>query len=154
MSPPFGDRYAEFQLANQIEVCELEKSQARRDQEASRRVLEKNYAAGRPPLLLRNSGCPQKPEPRTNLPEWNVGYDCLDGSQYHQPDRVNTFHNYLVLQQEGSRCTENHQVFNNWTKRKNFSTEAVEQKAPPLPEPMPQEPWCDVSALLRARSSR
>ena len=46
------------------------------------------------------------------------GYDCDKGSFHHQPDRLNTYHNYLVLSDDGkAACTKNHQYFNNWTKR-------------------------------------
>lgn len=53
-----------------------------------------------------------------------TGYDCMTyGSFYHHPDRKNTYHNYLVLQDKlynnvPVSCTNNHQIFNNWTRRK------------------------------------
>ena len=49
-----------------------------------------------------------------------VGYNCLPGNVYQKTDKFNTFHNYLVLQdtEPPSACTENHQVYHNWTRRK------------------------------------
>jgi hypothetical protein len=49
-----------------------------------------------------------------------VGYNCLPGNIYQKTDDFNTFHNYLVLQdtEPPSACTENHQVYHNWTRRK------------------------------------
>lgn len=51
-----------------------------------------------------------------------VGYKCLPGNIYQQTDDFNTYHNYLVTSEDTSEtrvsCTKNHQVFNNWTKRK------------------------------------
>ncbi len=52
------------------------------------------------------------------------GYDCSTEYFYQTPDRLNTYHNYLVLQdkkinEKAVACTENHQYFRNWTRRKN-----------------------------------
>ena len=51
------------------------------------------------------------------------GYDCPTTNFYQTPDKLNTYHNYLVLQDDlinnvPVACIENHQYFNNWTKRK------------------------------------
>ena len=47
------------------------------------------------------------------------GFDCSTQEFYQLPDRLNTFHNYLVLEDEKPiLCTKNHQYYNNWTRRK------------------------------------
>lgn len=51
------------------------------------------------------------------------GYDCSTDPFYQTPDKFNTYHNYLVLQDDlinntPYSCTENHQHFRNWTRRK------------------------------------
>jgi hypothetical protein len=51
--------------------------------------------------------------------ELRSGYDALrDNSFYLQPQLKNTFHNYPVRQEDGMYCSENHQLFNNMTRRK------------------------------------
>ena len=52
------------------------------------------------------------------------GYDCSTDYFYQTPDKFNTYHNYLVLQDDLMNkrpvaCTENHQYYRNWTRRKN-----------------------------------
>lgn len=52
------------------------------------------------------------------------GYDCSTDPFYQTPDKLNTYHNYLVLQDDMLNdravvCTENHQHYRNWTRRKN-----------------------------------
>ncbi|QOI90192.1 hypothetical protein QKU58_gp139 [Pyramimonas orientalis virus] len=59
------------------------------------------------------------------------GYDCPTTPFYQTPDRMNTFHNYLVLEDDlihnlPVTCTQNHQYYNNCTRR----------KVPKLVEPM------------------
>lgn len=61
----------------------------------------------------------------TSNNDYCCGYECLtSNSFYHEPDKKNTYHNYLVLQDElyndeiPFHCTENHQIFRNWTRRK------------------------------------
>ena len=51
------------------------------------------------------------------------GFDCPNTDFYQPPDRLNTYHNYLVLQDDLKHnipvsCTENHQYYHNWTRRK------------------------------------
>lgn len=51
--------------------------------------------------------------------ELKSGYDAMkDNSFYLQPQLKNTFHNYPVKQDDGMYCSENHQLFNNMTRRK------------------------------------
>ena len=69
-----------------------------------------------------NGSCKGIPETENNIDSIDgcVGYACLPGNIYQETDTYNTFHNYLVLQDTEplTACTENHQVYNNWTKRK------------------------------------
>lgn len=47
------------------------------------------------------------------------GYEAIEGNSFYmQPQLKNTFHNYPVKQDDGMYCSENHQVFNNMTRRK------------------------------------
>ena len=75
------------------------------------------------------------------------GYDCSTQYFYHTPDKENTFHNYLVLQDELQHneavvCTNNHQYYNNWTRRKipvqpkekEINTNFLDQYFEPLPK--------------------
>jgi len=51
-----------------------------------------------------------------------AGYDNLqDNTFYLDPDENNTYHNYPVLQENGSYCSMNHQIFMNNTKRNTSS---------------------------------
>jgi hypothetical protein len=46
------------------------------------------------------------------------GYENLHDNTFHlQPEKKNTYHNYPVLQDNGSFCSMNHQLFMNHTKR-------------------------------------
>lgn len=48
------------------------------------------------------------------------GYDCDENSFFQQPEKRNTYHNYLVTNEKNNlACIQNHQYFNNWTKRNN-----------------------------------
>lgn len=58
-----------------------------------------------------------------------IGYECDKNSFYHQPEKRNTFHNYLVLN-NNSACTENHQYFNNWTRRNNEGSSFMRNDEP------------------------
>ena len=144
--------YSKFEDASNRQVCELEKVYESQNSTIFDKRFEKAHcesiSGGMPPLYGTHETCLVKPSGNHTIPNWKVGYDCLDGSQYLQPDRLNTFHNYLVLQEDGMRCTENHQVFNNWTKRKTPSLPRELEAAPPLPPLMPQQPMCDVFAAL------
>lgn len=47
-----------------------------------------------------------------------AGYENLNTNTFHlEPDKKNTYHNYPVLQDNGSFCSMNHQIFMNNTKR-------------------------------------
>lgn len=47
-----------------------------------------------------------------------AGYENLNANTFHlQPEKKNTYHNYPVLQENGSFCSMNHQIFMNHTKR-------------------------------------
>ena len=50
----------------------------------------------------------------------SIGYECLDETNdlLLTPDKHNTFKNYQVLHENGEMCSKNHQVYNNWTRRK------------------------------------
>lgn len=51
--------------------------------------------------------------------ELRSGYDAMrDNSFYLQPELKSTFHNYPVRKDDGMYCSENHQIFNNMTRRK------------------------------------
>ena len=70
-----------------------------------------------------NGSCAKKPLPNNENNDC-IGYDCLPNSFLFDPDKFNTYQNYLVLQDELHNgrelyCSENHQIFRNWTKRKN-----------------------------------
>lgn len=144
--------YSKFEDASNRQVCELEKAYELQNSTIFDKRFEKAYcesiAGGMPPLYGTRETCVIKPSGDNSIPNWKVGYDCLDGSQYLQSDRLNTFHNYLVLQEDGMRCTENHQVFNNWTKRKTPSLPPQPESAPPLQPLMPKQPMCDVFAAM------
>lgn len=57
-----------------------------------------------------------------------IGYECDKQSFYHQPEKRNTYHNYLVLNDKNDAvCTKNHQYFNNWTKRNNEGSPFITQ---------------------------
>lgn len=148
--------YRDFGVANQQEVCYLENRYMIENDQMVSRAFDKECDVDwkiYPPFYTGEGSCALKPEANTEVPDWKIGYRCLDGSQYLHPDRENTFHNYLVLQENELRCSENHQVFNNWTKRKKFSDEPPVQKGPPLPPPLPEPELCDITALLQKRPS-
>lgn len=47
-----------------------------------------------------------------------AGFENLNTNTFHlKPERNNTYHNYNVLQETGSYCSMNHQIFMNNTKR-------------------------------------
>jgi hypothetical protein len=75
--------------------------------------------------------CELKPDPLQFSNE-NLGYDCVnDNVIYHEPDRKNTFHNYLVHDINDTKlCTRNHQFYNNWTKSKYGKFNNIENKIP------------------------
>jgi len=51
--------------------------------------------------------------------ELDAGYESLRSNTFYlQPDIQNSFHNYPVRQEDGRYCSQNHQVFNNFTRRK------------------------------------
>lgn len=71
-----------------------------------------------------NGSCLKKGTTDFSQPTMCHGFECSVDDFYQQPDRLNTFHNYLVLEDElvhkiPVSCVKNHQYFNNWTRRKN-----------------------------------
>jgi len=72
--------------------------------------------------FINNKACLKRDNDTSDL-DLCHGYECDKNSFYQQPDVLNTYHNYLVIQDELHddsivTCTENHQYFNNWTNRK------------------------------------
>lgn len=75
----------------------------------------------RKPFII-NGSCIKRENDDTNMKLCH-GYDCSTKPFYQTPDKLNTYHNYLVLQDDllndtPYSCTENHQHFFNWTRRK------------------------------------
>lgn len=144
--------YFEFENRNKRHVCELEKNYASQNSLLFDKTFENMNCKGLSDRVLpfygSSESCVVTPTNNHEPINWQIGYSCLDGSQHVAPDRTNTFHNYLVLQTDGSRCSENHQVFNNWTKRKIASAPVEPDAALPLPSLTPEQPLCDVFAEL------
>jgi hypothetical protein len=73
-----------------------------------------------------------------------IGFECLEGSFLFDPDTFNTSHNYAVLQEnthfgQDVFCTNNHQVFNNSTRR-HFHTTPDETNSKYLVPDVPRLP--------------
>lgn len=90
-----------------------------------------------------NSSCIDRSYERNLDLDMCSGYNCDKASFYQQPDKKNTYHNYLVVNdKEDLACTMNHQYFNNMTKR---SSETKQIVSPPLvigkDEPIPLPMW-------------
>lgn len=91
--------------------------------------------------------CVQKPpsgEPTPNA----YGYDAYKGDFFQDPDRKNTFHNYLTTQFDGAQCANNHQFFENWTRKRTISEHPHIEGVPEFPEVTPMPPLCDVFKAL------
>lgn len=82
--------------------------------------------------------CMTKPKATDSMNNECIGYECLPNSFLFDPDKENTYHNYLVLQDELDKndnevyCSKNHQIFENWTRRKNgfmLDTQSPEQQS-------------------------
>jgi hypothetical protein len=74
-----------------------------------------------------------------------VGFDCLKGSFLYDPDEFNTSHNYSVLQEcdfnnTDVYCTNNHQVFNNNTRRHVTTVCDPNNTRSGLPDDVPKFP--------------
>jgi hypothetical protein len=86
-----------------------------------------------------NGSCIKYPKNTSNF-ELCAGFDCSTEYFYQTPDKLNTYHNYLVLQDEMVNnvpvsCTENHQYFRNWTRRK-IPVKEKDINKPPNNNPM------------------
>lgn len=88
-----------------------------------------------------------------------AGYGCARPQSFLvTPDRENTFHNYAVAQNKERTlfCSENHQFFNNMTRRKiavtppSFSAAGV----PIDQDPIPMPEMCDVFAQLSNKKNK
>lgn len=66
-----------------------------------------------------NNACVSRVRPVNHSSfEQLAGYENLNDNTFHlQPEKKNTYHNYPVLQENGSFCSMNHQIFRNHTKR-------------------------------------
>lgn len=108
------------------------------------------------PLVPSKETCVAKPaSTHTNHRVADCGgYECIHPKSFLvTPDRLNTFHNYAVAQNKERTlfCSENHQFFNNMTRRKipvtapSFSAGGVPIDQPTIP--MPE--MCDVFAQIK-----
>jgi len=92
--------------------------------------------------------CAPKPLPGERAPTV-YGYDAYKGEFFQDPDRRYTFHNYMTAQEDGDDCVNNHQFFENWTRKRVVSnTSNVSGGVPDFPAPMPTPPLCDVFGAL------
>jgi len=85
-------------------------------------LTETDIFLRREPYTLNKSCIIQDVDRNSHVDNDCIGYECLQGSFLYDPDLNNTYHNYPVLQEEKYNdldvfCTENHQVFYNWTRR-------------------------------------
>lgn len=100
-------------------------------------------------LPYEDSCAASKPAPAP-APAPRYGYDAYRGEFEQDPDRRNTFHNYLTTQVDDAQCVNNHQFFENWTRKRVISPQTyvpgLPEPAPPLP-PRP-EADCDVFKAL------
>ena len=128
--------YSQFERINCTSIENMNKAIAKEHEDAIQNVFENNDELNNckttmnindsTDLIMKqfevNGSCKDIPETENNMDSIDgcVGYACLPGNIYQETDTYNTFHNYLVLQDTEplTACTENHQVYNNWTKRK------------------------------------
>lgn len=123
--------YSEFVSFNNKRICELEDQ--KKELNRTLFAFDKPYTSEENSLCMDqtkekdmlelqfqvNGSC-TKIDTDYSLKDMCKGYACDDKSFFHQPERRNTYHNYLVLRPDGkAACTKNHQYFNNWTKRTN-----------------------------------
>ena len=122
-------QYEQFQKENSSQISKLEFKQNKQNIHSLNSQLKCNYVDNvtanniEKDSLLRNhpfginKSCVDI-DTEYSLNNNCIGYECDKNSFYHQPEKRNTFHNYLVLN-NNLACTENHQYFNNWTRRNN-----------------------------------
>ena len=92
--------------------------------------------------------CAQKPPAGETAPHL-YGYEAYRGEFFQDPDRRYTFHNYLTAQEDGDDCANNHQFFENWTRKRVMSKSSNGSRGvPDFPEMMPTPPLCDVFKAL------
>lgn len=118
--------YEEFEKLNcqHIKILEQQNASIRNVQNIDTSIQPiQCLDSSRENLLLRNQfhvnqSCIKR-DNNTDTLELCNGFDCSTQYFYQTPDKFNTFHNYLVLQDEKPVvCTNNHQYYNNWTRRK------------------------------------
>lgn len=125
--------YEQFEKLNSSHIAKLEtQNQLRNVTEFNSQFMCKDIVPVKDPIQVKQESLIFKHpfgvnESCTNIDtDYRVkrpncyGYDCDKDSFYHQPEKRNTFHNYLVTNDKNTlACTQNHQYFNNWTKRNN-----------------------------------
>ena len=132
--------YSEFEKFNNKRICDLQNQQrALNDKLATHdKPYGTNnnmcYDLSREKVLLDSpftvNGSCTNIETDYSLGDMCKGYACDKKSFYHQPERLNTYHNYLVMREDGKAvCTKNHQYFNNWTKRHHDTPQIRDTKA-------------------------
>lgn len=96
------------------------------------------------PFGVNQSCIDRSHEPTYDL-QMCVGYDCDKSSFYQQPDKKNTYHNYLVVNNTNDMsCVHNHQYFNNMTRRATEGAQKVSDSLEFTHEkiPMPEFKKC------------
>ena len=143
--------YEQFQKENSSQISKLEFNQNKQNVHTLNSQFKCNFIENiTPPHVEKESILRKNPfginqscidiDTEYSLTNRCIGFDCDKNSFYHQPEKRNTFHNYLVLKDDNLACTENHQYFNNWTRRNNEGTPFVRNDKPlPLPtEKLPE----------------
>lgn len=133
-------QYEQFQKENSSQISKLEFKQNKQNIHTFNSQLKCNYVDNvtinniEKDSLLRNNqfginkSCVDI-NTEYSLNNNCIGYECDKDSFYHQPEKRNTFHNYLVLN-NNLACTENHQYFNNWTRRNNEGSSFLRNDKP------------------------
>ena len=128
--------YSQFESMNNQSVCELDARWRKRNEELTQFETpgrddcfddKRERQMLHTPFEVNGSCAPIDTD--YSLNKWCYGYACDKGNNfYHQPEKLNTYHNYLVLEEGGKKeCTKNHQYFNNWTKRNSDTKQHVER---------------------------
>ena len=134
-------QYEQFQKENSSQISKLEFKQDKQNIHTFNSQLKCNYTDNvTPQNITRESLLRKNPfginkscvdiDTEYNINNNCIGYECDKNSFYHQPEKRNTFHNYLVMNDNNLECTENHQYFNNWTKRNNEGTPFIRNDTP------------------------
>lgn len=129
--------YEQFEKANCDSIRVLEASYRKNntmeitcpDDVSTKQVVNKETEMFLSPFGVNQSCIDRSHEPTYDL-KMCAGYNCDKSSFYQQPDRKNTFHNYLVVNDTNDlTCVHNHQYFNNMTRR---TTEGAQKVSDPL----------------------